>query len=100
MPAAPDHVETQVVDLMAVDVTNLPESQEPSTSPKVPSDELRSRYQSKGEKPNQDEPLPPATALPFEPPATDAEAMYGAMKDWLIVSWVCRVWRAYIECTF
>ena len=65
-----DNVETQAVDVMAVDT--FPDSMEPSMSPKLSSDELRSQFHGTGaEHPAVDltmgddpNPTPPVTAQP------------------------------------
>jgi hypothetical protein len=62
-----DNVETQALDVMGVNVAEIPDSLEPTSSPKLSSGELRSQYQDKGHQAEVPAPSPPVKNVVVPP---------------------------------
>ena len=67
-----DNVETQAMDVMAIDLTTLADSQEPTCSPKLSSDELRSKCQGTVPCPSEPPAVPPGQPRHEESKASPA----------------------------
>lgn len=67
-----DNVDTQAMDVMAIDLTTLEDSQEPTCSPKLSSEKLRSKYQGTVPSPSEPPAVPPGQPRNEQPNASPA----------------------------